>query len=220
MSSLKDILDQLYQEKKIEEENQHGDFLSDDNFSGVKVPYVLVLDNSISMDGEPIEQLNKALKEFKKLIKSDEYIKERARVMAISVGGNDINEIDIIPFSDADDFDIAPQKAIGHTSIAKGIKIGLEAVQNERDYLNSKAFTYQRPMMVLVTNNIPNDNDKLWKEAIKLASEEIIAGKVSIFSLCFSDEQKEKIEKLTGTDNFLIFTPEYFMKLFESLFID
>ena len=91
-----------------------------------RLPCVLVLDASYSMQGSRIEQLNAGLKIFEEQVKGDETASERVQIMVIRCGGSVSIEHDWV---DAESFDAPKLEADGGTPL--GIAVELAAAKIE-----------------------------------------------------------------------------------------
>src|SRR5438445_183728 len=87
-----------------------GIFGTDPENYSQRVPCVIVMDCSYSMQGAPIDHLNEGLRRFEQELKEHEKARRAGRIMLIRVGGfeGDTSEVSIrSDFQDAADF-IAP----------------------------------------------------------------------------------------------------------------
>jgi len=117
----------------------------------------LVLDDSGSMTGEPVRELNQALSEFGHDISND---------MRMSMG----LEIALIKFGD--DAEVIQEPALIHdvqmptldassglTSLKKGVREAFRVVEDRKAHYKQTNQPYKRPWIVLLTDGAPTDGD-------------------------------------------------------------
>lgn len=215
MSSLKDIADQLHQEKKIEGVNPEeksteyeGILETDENNTDERLACVLILDCSTSMNDENrITQLNEGLEVLKQEMLSDPKIKRMVRTMVLRAGtddGKDGQTVKLLqPFCDVVDLNIPKQDACGMTPLGQAVKIGLEALQKEKAYIEDDiGATNKRPWMFIITDGNANDPQNVWDEAVRLSQEARTNNKVSMFGLRLdADCNQQTLEELIGSGN-------------------
>ncbi len=123
-----------------------------------RCPVVLLLDNSGSMSGQPIQQLNQGVAVFKQSVDEDALAKVRVEVAVISFGPVKMRQ----DFVTVDQF-VPPQlQPEGLTPMGEAINYGLDLLDNRKaDYKNSGT-QYYRPWIFLITDGSPTDN---WQNA-------------------------------------------------------
>lgn len=123
-----------------------------------RCPVVLLLDNSGSMSGQPIQQLNQGVAVFKQSVDEDELAKNRVEVAVISFGPVVMRQ----DFVTIDQF-VPPQlQAQDLTPMGEAINYALDLLENRKaDYINSGT-QYYRPWVFLITDGSPTDN---WQNA-------------------------------------------------------
>ena len=88
-----------------------------------RTPCVLVLDGSQSMDGQPIDELNRGLKVLESELKEDVLARGRVRVLVVRVGGAPSV---IGDWTDAVDFSVPTIEAYGNTPLGEGMELALK----------------------------------------------------------------------------------------------
>lgn len=123
-----------------------------------RCPVVLLLDNSGSMSGEPIKQLNEGIAVFKKSVEQDTLAKLRVEVAIISFGPVvmcqdfvTINQF-VPPLLNAEEL----------TPMGEAIEYALDLLENRKEDYNNSGIQYYRPWVFLITDGEPNDN---WQNA-------------------------------------------------------
>jgi uncharacterized protein YegL len=125
---------------------------------------LLLLDNSGSMRGSPISQLNEGLKIFQQELTSDALAAKRVEVCIVTFGPVNV-EMDFIG---AQQF-VAPEISVnGDTPMGAAIEKGLELVRSRKDVYKSNGIAYYRPWIFMITDGGPTDS---WQHAAQLVKE-------------------------------------------------
>src|SRR5437868_275681 len=156
-----------------------GIFGTDEKNYRQRVPCVIVMDCSHSMEGAPIEALNKGLKRFETELKENEKALGSARIMLIRVGGfkGDVDEVQIrTPFQDAEQFTAPVEIASGTTPLGEAVMLALKVIEEEKAYLRKEGLSYHRPWIFVMPDGQPNEGPA-WTEACLLAQQAVAAKK-------------------------------------------
>jgi len=119
-----------------------------------RLPVCLCLDVSYSMAGDPIRELQKGVKYFFDAIKSDEIARYSVE-LAIVVFQCDATVI--LDFANIDRQRIPSLTANGCTSMAKGVNLALDILEQRKKEYSSKGVDYYQPWLVLMSDGAPTD---------------------------------------------------------------
>lgn len=150
-----------------------------------RCPVVLLLDTSSSMDGTPIDELNKGLKQFLRETSADEAA-SRSVELEIITFNDDANVA--MPFTAIGDVaqELDPLVANGWTAMGAGIRMALRDLKARRKKYRDNGISSYRPWVVLMTDGGPNDDN--WEQAaeeMKVLGER---GKIQYIGIEIGDE--------------------------------
>ena len=132
-----------------------------------RCPCILLLDNSGSMQGPPIEALNAGLRTFRNDLLKDSLASRRVEIAVISFN----NEVRIIEdFATADMFDPPALTAAGQTFMGTGILRALDLLDARKAQYRANGIAYYRPWIFMVTDGEPQGEAP---ELIQRASQRI-----------------------------------------------
>ncbi len=121
------------------------------------IPVVLLLDTSYSMDGQPIDMLNKAVNamiaEFKKAEKMETFIK----LSIITFGKNGV-ELHT-PLEEVSKIEFSPLEVGGSTPMGTALKMAKAMIEDKSIFIGRD----YRPAIVLLSDGEPNDD---WKQPL------------------------------------------------------
>ncbi|MEG1663092.1 MAG: VWA domain-containing protein, partial [Clostridia bacterium] len=120
-----------------------------------KIPICLVLDNSGSMGGEKILELNNNIRKFLDYIRSNPKAKRICDLCIISFGNivsvvNGYDSIDNITFNDL--------KAYGGTPLGAAVEKAEELLDLRREYYKKNSIEHYKPIMMLMSDGEPTDD--------------------------------------------------------------
>jgi uncharacterized protein YegL len=121
---------------------------------------VLLLDNSGSMAGQPIDQLNAGLRQFQQEIASDALASKRVEIAIISFGPVRVQQ----DFVTADMFTPPHLTTEGGTPMGEAIMEALDLVKLRKQQYQANGVAYYRPWIFLITDGAPTDD---WTAAAK-----------------------------------------------------
>ena len=115
---------------------------------------LLLLDNSASMRGNPISQLNEGLKIFRDELVNDALASKRVEVGIVTFGPVKI-ETDFIS---AQQF-VPPELTVnGATPMGEAIETGLNMLRTRKDAYRKAGIAVYRPWVFMITDGGPTDS--------------------------------------------------------------
>lgn len=126
-----------------------------------RCPLILLLDNSGSMSGQPIDELNRGLITFVESIKKDALASKRVEVAIISFGPVKL----VQDFVTIDQFTSPNLQSDGGTPMGAAIQYALNLLENRKQTYKNYGTQYYRPWVWLITDGAPTDN---WHNAAQL----------------------------------------------------
>jgi len=137
----------------------------------------LLVDTSGSMMGEPIHNLNTAVNS---LIKSLQLLSGKKVNVDLSIlsFGSSVNVIfDAVPIEEAHNIKLI---ASGGTMMGEGLDRAIDLIDKRKRYYKNFGIPYYKPMLVLITDGIPNDD---YYQSFQRAVKQIVENKILIIPI-------------------------------------
>ncbi len=123
-----------------------------------RCPCVLLLDNSWSMNGQPITELNQGLTTFKEELMADSLAAKRVEIAIVSFGPVEV----VAEFQTAEHFAPPHLSACKDTPMGQAITQGLELLAQRKALYREHGIPFFRPWVFLITDGSPTDD---WQAA-------------------------------------------------------
>jgi uncharacterized protein YegL len=123
-----------------------------------RCPCVLLLDNSWSMNGQPIAELNQGLATFKEELMADSLAAKRVEIAIVSFGPVEV----VTDFQTAEHFVPPHLSACKDTPMGQAIAQGLELLNRRKALYREHGIPFFRPWVFLITDGSPTDD---WRAA-------------------------------------------------------
>lgn len=155
------------------------DLVLQDN-TNQRLPCVVLLDGSTSMDGKAINNLNEGLSVLERELKADDIASLRVQLLILRIGGH--NDVEVLTdWTDAIDFSAPLIEANGTTPLGEGVKVALQKLKEQKKRYKDNQITYNRPWLFMITDGAPTDPN--WEKAAEKAVESEMKGKVVVFPI-------------------------------------
>lgn len=142
-----------------------------------RCPVILLLDTSGSMDGKPIQELNRGLTTFKQSLQEDGLASLRVEVAILTFGGS-VNLIQ--DFVTIEQFAPPKLEANGVTPMGEAITYALNLLEDRKEIYKSNGIQYYRPWLWLITDGSPTDS---WQTVAQRAKNAERDRKLSLFTV-------------------------------------
>lgn len=143
-----------------------------------RTPCVLVLDGSKSMDGQPIDELNRGLQVLEAELKEDVMARSRVRLLVVRVGGTPSTLGD---WTDAIEFEAPTLEASGNTPLGEAMELALQSVAEEKQRLDTAGISSTRPWIFMISDGAPTDPG--WQMAAESCVQAENAKRVAVFPI-------------------------------------
>ena len=122
-----------------------------------RVPCLLVLDVSTSMQGSPIAELNNGIQAFKEELSSDGLAAKRVEAGIITFG----QSVDIqTDFTTAEGFIPPSLEVSGMTPMGEAVNQAIDLIETRKATYKENGIAYYRPWIFLITDGAPTDDYK------------------------------------------------------------
>ncbi len=159
-----------------------------------RVPTILLVDKSSSMQGKKIQALNSGLEQFGCELSSDPLARKRVDVAVISFGGTVKTACE---FTDAQSFLPPTLQAEGGTPMGEAVVRAVAMLEQRKIQYRQAGIAYYRPWLFLLTDGEPTDEGSpFWHNAISLVDEGEKQGKLSFFGVGVQEANFKKLNEL------------------------
>jgi uncharacterized protein YegL len=157
-----------------------------------RVPCILVLDVSVSMRGDPIQQLNQGLVTFKDELSADSLAAKRVEAAIVTFGGEAKKVCD---FSTADGFQPPTLSVAGNTPMGQAVNMAMDMLVERKRAYKANGVSYYRPWIFLMTDGGPNDEG--WERVAQRAKEGDQAKSFALFAVGVGEARFDVLKLFT-----------------------
>lgn len=151
-----------------------------------RVPVCLCLDTSGSMMGQPIEELNRGLKQFFQEVAADEVARYAVDICIVTFG--DMGARLFQDFSSLDAASCPRLTASGGTPMGEALTIALDKLEQRKQKYKDSGIDYWQPWLVLMTDGQPNGDRHVLESACQKTSSLQAEKKLTIFPIGIGKE--------------------------------
>ena len=155
-----------------------------------RCPCVLLLDNSYSMHGAKIDQLNRGVQALQHDLSSDLVALKRVEIAVVTFGPVKVAQ----PFTTADRLSMPTLVADNDTPMGEAIMTGLKLLEDRKKDYRQAGVPYFRPWMFLVTDGAPTDDVTAARHAVKQAEANKL---VSFFAIGVDTADMKELGKIS-----------------------
>jgi uncharacterized protein YegL len=155
-----------------------------------RVPCVLLLDVSGSMQGDRIEELNAGLTAYRDALAADSLAMKRVEVAIVTFGGSVAVTCD---FTTAEAFHPPVLTAGGDTPMGAAILQGMEMLRQRKEMYKAHGISYFRPWLFLITDGGPTDS---WQSAAAQVRQGETAKAFSFFAVGVAEANFEVLKQI------------------------
>jgi len=164
-----------------------------------RAPVVMVMDNSYSMRGKAIAELNTALADMRDRLRDDPELSSKVEICLITFGHNGVTAWrgdapappGKSPFVPASRFEVPRLQAGGVTPMAEALELGMRLIAEEKRELRERKLSHYRPVMWCVTDGEPTDSSGSpsddWKRLPAIIASEERAKRFAFFTASVGD---------------------------------
>ena len=125
-----------------------------------RVPCLLLLDTSASMQGARIAGLNDGLITYRDELLQDALASKRVEVAIVTFGGTVRQATEFVM---AGDFEPPPLVPGGGTPMGEAISLGLDLIERRKATYRENGIAYYRPWLFMITDGEPTDD---WRAVV------------------------------------------------------
>ncbi|MQY10365.1 hypothetical protein SRB5_04730 [Streptomyces sp. RB5] len=162
-----------------------------------RLPLVLCLDTSSSMNGRPIDTLNEALDSWTHELQHDVGLSYSVEVAVITFGGHGVRawqgpnplqpDTRVSPFVPAHAFRAPRFTASGVTLLTEALELAMQIVAARKTELRAAGLQYYRPQICLVTDGLPTDGTghytESWRRVVPVLGDEQLARRFRLYAI-------------------------------------
>lgn len=160
-----------------------------------RCPCVLLLDTSGSMQGTPIDALNKGLGAFKEDLMKNSLASRRVEVAVVTFD----SQVKVVhEFVCADTFEPPTLTAQGLTHLGTGINLALDIIQARKAMYRANGVAYYRPWIFMITDGIAQgEPEQVIKQVKQRLKEDEANKRVAFFCVGVENANLNKLAEIS-----------------------
>jgi len=115
---------------------------------------LLLLDTSFSMQGPKLDELNRALKQFKSELMEDSLAAKRVELAIVTFGPVELST----EWTSVSEYYPEDLPATGDTPMGQAVERGLDLLEERKQTYKAHGIPYYRPWVILITDGAPTDS--------------------------------------------------------------
>jgi uncharacterized protein YegL len=157
---------------------------------------VLLLDTSYSMDGRPIQELNRGLQTFQEAIQKDDLARKRVEIAIVTFGNGGVQQKQDFVTAEAFEAPNPPLTAGGTTPMGEAIELGLDMIRSIKTTFRNNGIAFYRPWMFMITDGEP---DSGWQSAAQRLHQEAANKGIVFFAVGVENANMQILSQITPT---------------------
>lgn len=158
-----------------------------------RCPCLLLLDTSHSMQGAPIDELNRGVLTFKDELFTDSLAMKRVEIAVVTFGPVTV----VNDFQTPDTFHPPTLTTTGDTPMGAAIERGIEMLRQRKDTYRANGISFYRPWIFLITDGAPTDH---WQNAARLVKEGESSNAFAFFAIGVRGASMEVLSQISVRD--------------------
>ncbi|MCI7569666.1 MAG: VWA domain-containing protein [Desulfovibrio sp.] len=146
-----------------------------------RVPVCLCLDTSGSMMGQPIDELNRGIRQFFQEVAADEVARYAVDICVVTFGDQGVKLLQ--DFHSLDAASCPSLTANGGTPMGEALTIALDKLAQRKQMYKDSGIDYFQPWLVIMTDGQPNGDRNVLEAACRETSSLQAERKLSIFPI-------------------------------------
>lgn len=155
-----------------------------------RCPVILLVDTSTSMEGKPIEALNRGIRVFK-----EDVYKDTKASLSVEVGVIGFGPVRVIQhFTTIESFVPPNLEADGLTPTGEAVEAAIDMLNSRKAIYREHGIQYYRPWIFMITDGAPTDN---WSYAAQLIREGEAENKFCFFAVGVEGADMQTLQRIS-----------------------
>ena len=161
-----------------------------------RVPVVMCLDISGSMQGKPIQELNAGLRQYLDELQQDALTRTGAETAVVTFGTQARCAAD---FATVNQISLEPLGAKGLTYMGEGLTLALDLLEKRKSQYQSSGVEYYQPILLIMSDGCPNGDPRVLREATSRIQKLVAARRLTVLAVGMGENaDMERLGQLSG----------------------